>query len=484
MGKKERRKVIIKSFLFLLLSFGLLSFSYEGKAASALEIEVISGGQFVRESDGRWMYEREDGSFVKDHIVNIDEKIYYFSEDGYRQYGWQKLDGKYYYFGKESEGYMYKKKWVIQDNTHRYYLKTNGVRAVGWLKTGTGKKYYFGKDGVRYYGWNTINGIKYYFGEPSDGNLYTSTWIILDGYKYYVKKDGSMKTGWLTRGANRYYLDEEGHAVTGNKKIDGKYYYFNKNGKLLYDRLNFNLYSDCAILVEADTGQILYGKNEKKAHANASTTKILTCILALEKGSLSDKIVASANVTKLPSAAVKLGMRKGDSFKKKDLLYALMLPSANDAAIALAEYTSGSTANFVKKMNTKARSIGCINTKFATVNGLDSGVTHYSTAYDVSRMMMYAMKNSTFRQIIATPSHSFKSQKGYFYKCYTKNELLGKMSGMLGGKTGYTKKAGNCFVGAVKSQNGRIYISVTLGAATEEKRWKDSKILLDYAYNL
>jgi len=162
----------------------------------------------------------------------------------------------------------------------------------------------------------------------------------------------------------------------------------------------------------------------------------------------------------------------------------LMLPSHNDTAIALAEYVNGSTTNFVKKMNEKARALGCTNTNFVTPNGLDSGVNHYSTALDLSKIARYAMKNSTFRQIIATSSYSFKSGMGYSYKVYTTNELLGKTKGVIGMKTGYTKKAGNCFVGAVKAKNGKMYISVTLGATTETKRWSDAKTLLQYAYNL
>lgn len=484
--KKDKRKIRFGS-LFIIFSFVFfMIFSCEVQAdtLSMKNIETISGGKFVKKSNGEWVYQKKNGSLVKNKIVNISGRTYYFSEKGYRQSGWQELGGEYYYFGKKSEGYMYKKKWVVVDNTHRYYLKTNGVRARGWLSTSTGKKYYFGKDGVRYYGWHTIGGVRYYFGKASEGNMYTSTWIISNGYRYYVKKDGSMKIGWLTKSGNRYYFDGEGRAVTGKRKIGGQDYYFDSSGKLLYQGPKFTIYSDCAILVEASTGKIIYSKNENKAHANASTTKIMTCILALEKGSLSDKIVASANVTKIPSSATKLGMRKGDVFKKKDLLYSLMLPSHNDTAIALAEYVSGSTTKFAKKMNEKARAIGCTNTNFVTPNGLDNGVNHYSTALDLSKMARYALKNSTFKQIIATTSYRFKSGKGYSYKVYTTNELLGKTKGVIGMKTGYTKKAGNCFVGVVKAKNGKMYISVTLGATTESKRWTDARTLLQYAYNL
>lgn len=474
--------------LWIVIFFVFLcgSFTYQSRAAevSVTNIKTISGGKFVKKTNGEWVYKKKDGNLVKDSIVNIGGKTYYFSENGYRQSGWQEIGKKYYYFGKKSEGYMYKKKWFVADNTHRYYLKSNGVRATGWMSTSTGKKYYFGKDGVRYYGWHTINGVRYYFGKASEGAMYTSKWIVTGGNKYYVKKDGSMTVGWLTKSNARYYFDEQGRCVTGKRTIGGQEYTFGSNGKLLYRGPKLSIYSDCAILVEADTGKIIYGKNEKTAHANASTTKIMTCILALEKGSLSDKITASSNVTAIPSGATKLGMKRGNTFVKRDLLYSLMLPSHNDTAIALAEYVSGSTTQFVKKMNEKARAIGCTNTNFVTPNGLDSGVNHYSTALDLSRIARYAMKNSTFRQIVSTRSYSFKSKQGYSYKIYTTNELLGKMTGVIGMKTGYTKKAGNCFVGAIKAKNGKTYISVALGAATEAKRWSDAKVMLQYAYYL
>ncbi len=418
MTKRENKIVRIRSLLLLLSLFFFVSFSSEVKAKTTVvsmdNVQTISGGKFVKKSNGEWVYKKKDGKLIKNSIADIKGKRYYFSKSGYRQYGWQNIKEKYYYFGKKTEGYMYKKQWLTL-GSNRYYLKVSGVRAVGWLTTTSGKKYYF---------------------------------------------------------------DSNGRMVRGNQKIDEENYYFDSSGKLLYKGANFKLSSTCAILVDANSGEVLYAKNEQKAHANASTTKIMTCILALEKGSLSDKVKISANAVNLSSRAAKIGI------KKKDLLYALMLPSANDAAVALAEYTSGSTKSFVKKMNQKARNIGCKNTNFATPHGLDGGLNHYSTAYDLSKMTMYALRNSMFREIIGTSSYRFKSQKGYSYNCKTKNELLGKMPGMIGGKTGYTRKAGNCFVGIVTGKNGNTYISVTLGATTEKKRWDDTKVLLNYAYNL
>lgn len=422
MGEKNGNKFKRMMGSLWMIAFCILlchGFSCQVRAAvSVKNVKTIAGGKFVKKANGEYAYKKQDGKLVKNSIVKIKGKTYYFSESGYRQSGWQKLEKNYYYFGKKSEGYMY-----------------------------------------------------------------TSKWIVLNGKKYYVKSNGSMTIGWLTIGGKRYYFDKNGCCVKGKQKISGQDFCFDSSGKLLYRGPKLTIYSDCAILVEASTGKIIYGKNEKTAHANASTTKILTCILALEKGSLSDKVTASSNVTAIPSRATKLGMKKGNTFTKRDLLYSLMLPSHNDTAIALAEYVSGSTTKFVKKMNKKAKEIGCTNTNFVTPNGLDSGLNHYSTALDLSKIARYAMKNSTFRQIVATRSYRVKNQRtGNSCRVYTTNSLLGNMTGVIGMKTGYTKKAGNCFVGAIRAKNGKTYISVTLGAATEAKRWSDAKTLLQYAH--
>ena len=135
-------------------------------------------------------------------------------------------------------------------------------------------------------------------------------------------------------------------------------------------------------------------------------------------------------------------------------------------------------------MNKKAKAIGCTNTKFATPNGLDRNLDHYSSARDVAKMAQYALKNETFAKIISTSTHSFRSTGGSSYTVTSTNELLNKMKGVKGMKTGYTSKAGYCFVGTIKGKNKHTYISVTLGAPTSTIRWDDSKKLLSYAYKL
>ena len=207
-----------------------------------------------------------------------------------------------------------------------------------------------------------------------------------------------MVTGWVTdKSGNRYYFDKDGKAVTGKHKIKGTNYYFNQNGALTHTGLNYNISSDCALLMNADTGKIVYAKNENVAHANASTTKIMICILALENCKLNEKVKFSSYAASIEPS--KLYANAGEVFYLKDLLYSLMLPSHNDTAVAIAEHISGSSAKFVNLMNKKAAEIGCTNTHFATPNGLDAGYNHYTTASDLAKIAQYAIKKPMFRTL-------------------------------------------------------------------------------------
>lgn len=345
------------------------------------------------------------------------------------------------------------------------------------------KTYYFNKLGHRWCSWHTIKGKNYYFGTRSQGYLIKNSLIKYKGNYYYVGKDGAMVTGWYTdKSGKKYYFGKDGKAVTGKHKIKGTYYYFNQNGTVTHTGLNYSLSSDCALLMNADTGQIIYGKNENVAHANASTTKIMTCILALEKCKLNEKVKFSPYAASIEPS--KLYANAGEIFYLKDLLYSLMLPSHNDTAVAIAEHVSGSTAKFVKLMNKKAAEIGCTNTHFATPNGLDAGYNHYTTASDLAKIAQYAIKKPMFRKLVSTGYYSFSNlNTGRSYSIGTTNALLGNVPGVQGMKTGYTNKAGYCFVGLSYSARGNTYISVVLGADSSSVRWQDSRTLLTYAYN-
>mgnify|MGYP000756719498 FL=1 len=208
----------------------------------------------------------------------------------------------------------------------------------------------------------------------------------------------------------------------------------------------------------------------------------MTCILALENCKLNEKVKFSPYAASIEPS--KLYANAGEIFYLKDLLYSLMLSSHNDTAVAIAEHVSGSTAKFVKLMNKKAAKIGCTNTHFATPNGLDAGYNHYTTASDLAKIAQYAIKKPMFRKLVSTGYYSFSNlNTGRSYSIGTTNALLGNVPGVQGMKTGYTNKAGYCFVGLSYSARGNTYISVVLGADSSSARWQDSRTLLTYAYN-
>ena len=237
-----------------------------------------------------------------------------------------------------------------------------------------------------------------------------------------------------------------------------------------------------AVLIDFETGRVLWEKNSEEPLAMASTTKIMTAITAIEKGNLSDTVTISQRAASAPPTKMKL--TKGEKISLKNLLYALMMQSSNDAAVAIAEHIGGSVENFCEEMTKKAQSIGAKDTIFKTPNGLDSG-EHHSTAYDMALIARYALKNETFQSIITTREISFKSDKKS-YSVINKNRLLSEFPGANGVKTGFTGKAGHCFVGSAK-QNGLWLISTVLasgwGNKGKEQKWTDTKKILKYGFD-
>lgn len=238
-----------------------------------------------------------------------------------------------------------------------------------------------------------------------------------------------------------------------------------------------------AVLIDGNSGRILYGKNEKTKMPMASTTKIMTCIVALENGKLNDKILVSENAESMPK--VKMNIKKGEEYYLKDLLYAMMLESYNDVAMTVAEGIAGSQENFARMMNNKAKEIGAKDTNFVTPNGLDAN-EHYSTAYDMALIGAYAVKNKDFLAITNTKNYSFDDVNGKRkFTVNNKDSFLSMDKDAIGIKTGFTGKAGYCFVGAVKS-NGRIFISCVLGCGwppNKSYKWKDTVKLMNYGKN-
>ncbi len=229
-----------------------------------------------------------------------------------------------------------------------------------------------------------------------------------------------------------------------------------------------------AIVLDTESGRILYEKNAYTRHSIASTTKIMTAIVALENGSDDDDVLISKRAAAIGGSTVNL--KAGKTYKFKDLMYAMMLRSGNDAAIAIAEHIGGSVELFAEMMNRKAAEIGATNTNFVTPHGLDDP-QHYSTPYDLALITQYALKNEKFRNIVGTKNSVFAGNN-----ITNTNEMLGLYPGADGVKTGYTGQAGRCLVTSVTKNNWRI-ISVVLGCATRTVRAQNSKTLLDYAYD-
>lgn len=263
------------------------------------------------------------------------------------------------------------------------------------------------------------------------------------------------------------------------------------------DQPALKLYAKSAVLMDADSGRVLYNRNGQEQLPMASTTKIMTLILALEKGNPEDIVEVSSYAASMPE--VKLKIRKGEHYRLKDLFYSLMLESHNDSAVAIAEHVGGSVEEFAGMMNQKAEEIGCRNTCFITPNGLDatadfiqedgSRITraHSTTATDMASILSYCITKSpqkeAFLEITRTPSYAFTNKEGTrSFSCNNHNAFLTMMSGALTGKTGFTCKAGYCYVGALKQDN-RTYVVALLACGWPNHKtykWSDTRTLMEY----
>lgn len=249
-----------------------------------------------------------------------------------------------------------------------------------------------------------------------------------------------------------------------------------------------DLYAKSACLMDGDSGRVLYGKQSDVPLAMASTTKIMTCILTLEQADVNSVVTASARAAKAPK--VHLGVKEGQEFVLGDLLYALMLESFNDAAVMIAEGTAGTVEEFAARMNEKAVEIGCKDTHFVTPNGLDAtdeGGAHHTTAADLALIMRYCVsispKAQEFLQITQMASYSFWDVgQTVFYNCNNHNAFLTMMDGALSGKTGFTAKAGYCYVGALQ-RDGKLFIVSLLACGwpnNKSYKWSDTRKLMTY----
>lgn len=275
--------------------------------------------------------------------------------------------------------------------------------------------------------------------------------------------------------------------------------------------LTGQLHAKAAVLLDLDSGRVLYEKNGGEILPMASTTKIMTCITALEEGNIEETVTASAYAAGQPK--VHLGMQKGTRCRMEDLLYSLMLESHNDSAVAIAEHIGAKSLDlpdaeertkeqsreavkaFCDRMTRKARELGCTDTCFLTPNGLDAEaegeggkrLKHSTTAEELAKLMKYCVSDSEkkdrFLEITRTQSYSFMDAAGKRnYSCNNHNALLTMMDGALSGKTGFTSQAGYCYVGALVNGEKRFAIALLACGWPNHKTWKwsDSRKLFAY----
>lgn len=241
------------------------------------------------------------------------------------------------------------------------------------------------------------------------------------------------------------------------------------------NRQNISLVAKSVLIMNKDTNQIYYQKSMNTKRSIASTTKILTCLVALENSELNDEV-------RITSEAVTTHLSRlrgvGDKVSMKDLLYAAMLGSDNGAAVAIAQHIGGSLTGFAKIVNQRLKELGCTNSHFTNPAGF-TAKNHYFTAYDLAIITQAAYQNDTLRKIVRTKSYSFTTlKKNNQYTYNNTNKLLGTVSGVTGMKTGTTYAAGKCLV-ATYEHNKNTYIIVVLGSS-ETGRWEDTKKLIKY----
>jgi D-alanyl-D-alanine carboxypeptidase (penicillin-binding protein 5/6) len=229
-----------------------------------------------------------------------------------------------------------------------------------------------------------------------------------------------------------------------------------------------------AVVVEESSGRVLYEKNATQKRSIASTTKIMTAIVALENANLDEEIVISKRAASIGGSVI--GLRAGQKYTVREMLYAMLMASANDAAIAIAEHVAGTVEDFAKMMNKKAESLGMEDSHFVSPHGLDRD-NQYSTAYDMAIITIEALKNPLFAEIVSTKSSYIPG-----HSLYNTNELLGSCPGVDGVKTGYTGKAGRCLITTVKRGDMRL-ISVVLGSPTRTARANASRDLINYCFD-
>lgn len=236
--------------------------------------------------------------------------------------------------------------------------------------------------------------------------------------------------------------------------------------------------AECAVLISQRTGEIIFEKNAQKRHSMASTTKIMTALLAIESGRLGDEITVTEDMLRVEGTS--MGLLSGDSVSQRELVYGMLLASGNDAANVTAIHLGGNVESFASQMNQKAAQLGMKSTNFVTPSGLDDD-EHYSTAYDMALLGRYAVSNPIFRSICSAKKANLTyGNPPYVRTLYNHNRLLSSYEYALGIKTGFTKKSGRCLV-SYAEKDGIGLIAVTLNAPND---WTDHQKMLDYGFSV
>lgn len=244
-------------------------------------------------------------------------------------------------------------------------------------------------------------------------------------------------------------------------------------------RASLSVSADNAIVIEQESGRVLFEKRAHEKKRIASITKIMTAILAIESDKLLEMATASEKAIRAEGSSIYL--MRGEKLTLEDLVYGLMLRSGNDAAVAIAEHVGGSLEGFVFLMNQKAAEIGMMNTNFANPHGLDDSNEHYSTAYDMALLTKYAMKNNTYREIAGTKTYRSTTSSEKVTRSWTnKNRLLtGLYEYSTGGKTGFTKLAKRTLV-STATKGDLDLIAVTLNAPSD---WNDHIAMFELGFD-
>ncbi|MDP8925296.1 MAG: D-alanyl-D-alanine carboxypeptidase, partial [Chloroflexota bacterium] len=229
--------------------------------------------------------------------------------------------------------------------------------------------------------------------------------------------------------------------------------------------------AEAAVVVDGESGAILYGKNAHERIAPASLTKILTAIVAIEHGRPQDRVTVDVDSSTMYDSTV-MGLAPGEVLSLETLLFGLMLPSGNDAALAIARHVGGSESRFMEMMNERVRTLGLQDSQFRNPHGLDED-GHYSTPYDLAMMARHGMQDSLFYHLSAT-----KTWQGEGYTLNNLNRLLGQYPGADGVKVGFTDNAGRCLVASATRNGRRVFVTVLRSFDPAG----DSRMLLDYAF--